>query len=509
MNDNLDKKRVALDIVFLLDCSASMQACLPTIVGSLTHIVAELGTAASPLEYMRNFDCRFRVVGYRDKESDGSQWWIDNPFTSDVAQVGSQLAALEAKGGTDGPRSLLDAMSTVAEWPSAEKGSAASPDGWRHRHDAGRLVLIFTDADTKPDFTAPDGARGQICDVMNAYHESRLQVCLFAPETEQYMELAGMDALSWEPIGVPGPDSARTLKDVCSESAIRDAMRPVFGRMMVARDVEEPPVLCAGNSAPLHPDQPPHQRVDRMNISTTIYPLRVDVVLLVATPSTMREPIAALAELSKTLQPDPTPFGDGYAFTDWRFRVAGFHHRGAHPSRWWVDHPFTCNMDEISAQLSGLKTMGGPEPLSLLDALYRISQWPSAKEGALPEPNEWSYRRDASRWVAVFTDASFEPEFTVSDGTQGDVVELIHACHAIRLKVRLFAPDAPGYADLSCMNGLEWDPIGDLSQGVGFRLLAEAIRHPNFATSLLGPIKEHFFIEFPVDSDPDRVWSIP
>jgi len=243
MNDNLDKKRVALDIVFLLDCSASMQACLPTIVGSLTHIVAELGTAASSLEYMRNFDCRFRVVGYRDKESDGSQWWIDNPFTSDVAQVGSQLAALEAKGGTDGPRSLLDAMYTVAEWPSAEKGSAASSDGWRYRHDAGRFVLIFTDAGTKPDFTAPDGARGSMSDLIKACRDSRLQVCLFAPETEQYMGLAVMDALSWEPIGVPGPDSARTLKDFCAESAIRDAMRPVFGRMMIARAFEESPAL--------------------------------------------------------------------------------------------------------------------------------------------------------------------------------------------------------------------------------------------------------------------------
>jgi hypothetical protein len=49
-----------------------------------------------------------------------------------------------------------------------------------------------------------------------------------------------------------------------------------------------------------------------------------------------------------------------------------------------------------------------------------------------------------------------------SDGTRGSALDLINIYHANRLKVFLFAPDAPGYADLSSMNGLEWEPVGAL-----------------------------------------------
>ena len=198
--ESLDKKKGIPDIVFLLDCSGSMKDCLRAVADSVTSFVDTLSAPDANGGVLIK-DWRIRVVGYRDREADGSHWWIDNPFTSDVAQVKSSLLALEARGGGDEPESLLDAMYTVAQWPTADKGTPAGPNAWRHRHDAARIVIIFTDASAKPDFTAADGSRGSVSDLINAYHANRLKVCLFAPDAPGYADLASMNGLEWEPVG--------------------------------------------------------------------------------------------------------------------------------------------------------------------------------------------------------------------------------------------------------------------------------------------------------------------
>ena len=216
--ESLDKKKGIPDIVFLLDCSGSMKECLVAVTDSIGSFVDTLSSPDANGGVLIR-DWRIRVVGYRDKGADGSQWWIDNPFTSDVAQVRSQLTALEAKGGGDEPESLLDAMYSVAQWPSAEKGAIAGATGWRHRHDAARIVIIFTDASSKPDFAAADGSRGSVSDLINAYHANRLKVCLFAPDAPAYADLASMNGLEWEPVGSLDSNPQQALKDFVSNTA--------------------------------------------------------------------------------------------------------------------------------------------------------------------------------------------------------------------------------------------------------------------------------------------------
>lgn len=196
----LDKKKGIPDIVFLLDASGSMKDCIHAVADNIAAFVDTLSTPDANGGVLIK-DWRVRVVAYRDREADGSHWWIDNPFTSDLVQVKAQLSALEAKGGGDEPESLLDAMYTVSQWPSTERGAAASPNGWRHRHDAARVVIIFTDASCKPDFTAADGSRGSVTDLINAFHANKLKVCLFAPDAPVYGDLSGMNGLEWEPVG--------------------------------------------------------------------------------------------------------------------------------------------------------------------------------------------------------------------------------------------------------------------------------------------------------------------
>jgi hypothetical protein len=66
--------------------------------------------------------------------------------------------------------------------------------------------------------------------------------------------------------------------------------------------------------------------------------------------------------------------------------------------------------------------------------------------------------------VVIFTDASCHPTFKTAAGTDGSVDDLIQAYHANKLKVVMYAPEAPLYADLSAMNGLEFDPVGKLGE---------------------------------------------
>jgi Mg-chelatase subunit ChlD len=216
--ESLDKKKGIPDIVFLLDASGSMKECIQAVTQNIATFVDTLATpdANGGIQIK---DWRIRVIGYRDRDADGSQWLVDNPFSNDIATVKSQLAALEAKGGGDEPESLYDAMYALTQWPSDEKGGQGLPTGWRHRHDAARVVVIFTDASCKPGFKAADGSTGTVNDLMQAYNANKLKVILYAPEAPCYMELSSMSGLEWEPVGALGDNPVQALKDYTSNAA--------------------------------------------------------------------------------------------------------------------------------------------------------------------------------------------------------------------------------------------------------------------------------------------------
>ncbi len=216
--ESLDKKKGIPDIVFLLDASGSMAKCIAAVTSNISSFVDTLSTPDSNGGVLIK-DWRIRVVGYRDRDADGAQWWVDNPFTSDVAQVKAQLLAMEAAGGGDEPESLLDAMYAVSQWPSAEKGAAASAMGWRYKSDAARVVVIFTDASCHPTFKAADGSTGTVTDLIQAYNANRLKVILYAPDAPGYADLSMMAGLEWEPVGSLDADPQQTLVDFTANAA--------------------------------------------------------------------------------------------------------------------------------------------------------------------------------------------------------------------------------------------------------------------------------------------------
>jgi hypothetical protein len=211
---NLDKKRPALDIVFLVDASKSMASCIDALVGNDSIFVESLN-ATDPLGNLLIKDWRIRVVGYREQNCDGAQRSAANPFSTAAGEVKSQFTALKSIVGGDKPGALLDAMHQISQWASAEKAAPPSNLGWRHRHD-----------------------------LIRALHASKLEVHLLAPEALVYFDLAAMDGLKWEPVGEHGSKPQQSLVDFIADARnCRKVMEECIRSACRAKAIEEPATL--------------------------------------------------------------------------------------------------------------------------------------------------------------------------------------------------------------------------------------------------------------------------
>lgn len=198
--ESLGKKKGIADIVFLLDCSGSMKPCLSAVAENVGRLLDTMVNPAANSSAVVA-DWRAKVCGYRDVRADGEKWWLESPFTSDPAEVRSRLAALEPLGGGDEPESLLDALWKLAKMPVAEKGVPAEPNSWRHRHDAVRCIVVFTDASTHMATAIPEAAGATSEDVIREVLNAKFTLFFFCPEAECYHVLQSIDGVEMEFVG--------------------------------------------------------------------------------------------------------------------------------------------------------------------------------------------------------------------------------------------------------------------------------------------------------------------
>jgi Icc-related predicted phosphoesterase len=192
-----DKVKGVVDIVFLMDATGSMQNCIDRLKENLNVFIGTLTTKdannSCPVK-----DWRAKVVGYRDFEVDGSDWYEDNPFTHDAEELKRQLAKLVATGGGDDPESLLDAIYKLANMGQIGKQDTEDPAKWRYRSSAARVVIVFTDAPFTEKIAIPEAAGGGITDIINQVNSNRLILSIFAPPRPCYDELAKADKSEYE-----------------------------------------------------------------------------------------------------------------------------------------------------------------------------------------------------------------------------------------------------------------------------------------------------------------------
>lgn len=214
------KTKGVADLVFVVDVTGSMAPCIDALRKNIEAFIDSLskgdGNSVAPVR-----DWRGKVVGYRDiesAESEGLQWFEDNPFVRDVTALKAQLGALKASGGGDEPESLLDTLFKVASMPAIAKGSQSEdPSKWRYRSDAARVVIVFTDATFKETMSLPEAKGGSLQDVANVVMANRIILSLFAPQFEGYDRLSQIDKSEWEVVEYEGLNAQEALQKFTSD----------------------------------------------------------------------------------------------------------------------------------------------------------------------------------------------------------------------------------------------------------------------------------------------------
>lgn len=195
MSEATKKAKGVVDLVFLLDVTGSMQACIDAVKQSVGRFIEEMTSADANNESAIK-DWRIKVCGYRDHERAADTWWVNNPFVRTVPEVQAQISAenMKASGGGDEPESLLDALMLLARMGQPGiQDDAESPDKWRQRGTATRVVVFFSDATFKTPTTLPEQPGATVHDVVNALMGERIVICGFVPEWDGYYDLASAD----------------------------------------------------------------------------------------------------------------------------------------------------------------------------------------------------------------------------------------------------------------------------------------------------------------------------
>lgn len=145
---------------------------------------------------------------------------------------------------------------------------------------------------------------------------------------------------------------------------------------------------------------------------------------------------------------------------DWRAKAVGYRDF-EHDPQAFIDNPFVSDVEALRGQLAGLTAEGGKdEPESLLDALFKVATMGQTDKGAQStDPARWRYRSEAARVVVVFTDASFKPVMNIPEAAGGGIQDVTNAIINNRIILSLFAPDMPGYDELSQIDKSEWEAI--------------------------------------------------
>ena len=170
---------------------------------------------------------------------------------------------------------------------------------------------------------------------------------------------------------------------------------------------------------------------------------------------------------------------------DWRARAVGYRDF-EHDAQPFIDNPFVTDVEALRSQLAGLIAEGGDdEPESLLDALFKVAGVGQTEKGAQSlDATKWRYRSDAARVVVVFTDASFKPAMTIPEAKGGGIQDVTNAVINNRIILSLFAPDMPGYDELSQIDKSEWEAISYPGMNAQEALVKFTTDQANFKNTL-------------------------
>ena len=223
------------DIVFLMNTTGSMGNCINKFKANISSFFGDQPRVGTGVRVgLPIMDWRAKVVGFRDVETNGTNWFEDNLFTRDIREVERQFHALTV-GGDGGDRMpLLDAIYKVADAPKSEKGEE-SPSAWRHRSDAKRVVIAFTDAPYNPIMTAPGIVGGDFLALRNICVGERIVLAIVAPkgvDDDGFEYIVGIRYATWIPVPAGYFGEKSSFEDFAD---VRNAFLRVLAKFDIAK----------------------------------------------------------------------------------------------------------------------------------------------------------------------------------------------------------------------------------------------------------------------------------
>lgn len=185
MSDQAVKVKGVADVVFLVDCTGSMEPCLDVLKSSF----AKLASSLSGGNY-GNVDWRAKVIGYRDLAVDRIPLIGDkNPFVDETNGLQAQIDPLYHEGGGDEPESALDAILFAIKMPD-----------WRPIGEAHRVIVLLTDATTHPE--TQDG--NSVMDVATGVSSGHFKLLVYGPACKEYEILGKIPKSSYTDVSQSG-----------------------------------------------------------------------------------------------------------------------------------------------------------------------------------------------------------------------------------------------------------------------------------------------------------------
>jgi hypothetical protein len=167
------------DIVFLVDVTGSMKPCIDELKKSLASFFANISTGNA-------LDWQGCVIGYRDLEADDPKYHYvgkDSPFVKTSVDIQKQVDTLLPRGGgisqSEEPESGLDALCEAMFRP-----------GWRTKGKVHRIIVVLTDAPTKPKTSpltwTPKGQPMGVHELAQEVAQYHFKLQIYAPKSAEW-----------------------------------------------------------------------------------------------------------------------------------------------------------------------------------------------------------------------------------------------------------------------------------------------------------------------------------
>jgi hypothetical protein len=255
--ENEVKVKGVADITFLVDSTGSMKPCIDALKANIEKFCGDISGGNYTTDW------RARVIGYRDAETDGSDWIIgrDQPFVNTAADLKGQIGKLEARGGGLGTAEIPES-GTDALWIAMHEGD------WRPAGKAHRLIIVLTDAPTKPkmvdDTVGGGGKPNDVMAVANYAATEHFKLMIHGPASTEWDLLGKVPKSTFYDITKGGTsdlyDGLRNQNwDKIMETIAKTVSQPIKAPVVAATPPADAPVSGepSGDSADVAPLPPP------------------------------------------------------------------------------------------------------------------------------------------------------------------------------------------------------------------------------------------------------------